>query len=99
MLQSRSRSSALKKVQCLLNMQEYEQAASILDTIPESADLEFQETMLRCLKAARPNSRRIPSLEHRVMDMRVQAALDREVLAKFGQSSAQPMVHGDDPDA
>lgn len=99
MLQSRGRISTLKKVQCLLNMHEYEQAGSLLETIQESGDLEFQETLLHYLKAAQPQSRRIPSLEHRIMDMRVQAALDREVLAKFGQSAVSPMVHGDHQDS
>lgn len=98
MLESKGPGFVLKKVRCLLNMNENEKAYAALETIPESPDLEFQETLLECLKAARPNSRRIPSLDRHVMDMRVQAALDRELLTRSGQSSITPLVHGNRED-
>lgn len=99
LLESRGSSYALKKVRCLLSMEEYEAAVSLLESIPESPDLDFQETLLECLSTARPTSRRIPSLRHHVMDMRVQAALDREALSRFGHGSAPPVVHGNGEDA
>ncbi len=58
-------SSALKRVRCLLNLEQPEAAMKLLETLPESADMEFQETLLQCLKVAQPDSARIPSLEHR----------------------------------
>jgi hypothetical protein len=87
-------SSILKSVRCLLNMGEPERAMKLMDTMPEIPDQEFQETLLQCLKAARPGSRRIPSLEHHVLDLRVKSALAKETLSKSLQSSVTPLVHG-----
>jgi anaerobic magnesium-protoporphyrin IX monomethyl ester cyclase len=94
LVEPRGSSYVLKKVRCLLNMEEYERAISLLENIPESPDLDFQETLLQCLSAAKPTSRRLPSLKHRVMDMRVQAMLGREALSKFGHALAPPLAHG-----
>jgi radical SAM superfamily enzyme YgiQ (UPF0313 family) len=87
-------SSVLKRVRCLLNMEQPEEATKLLQSIPEVADMEFQETLLQCLKVAQPDSARIPSLEHHVLDLRVNAALSRESIAKGGQYSGEPLVHG-----
>ena len=87
-------SSVLKRVRCLLNMEQPEEATKLLQSIPEVADMEFQETLLQCLKVAQPDSARIPSLEHHVLDLRVNAALSREAIAKAGQYSGEPLVHG-----
>lgn len=84
----------LKKARCLLNMQEPEQALDLVQSIPERGDPEFQETLLQCLKKARPDSERIPSLDHHVLDLRVDAALQRERVVKLGTASATPIVHG-----
>jgi hypothetical protein len=85
--------TVLKRVRCLLNLERAAEAMDLLDTIPESRDLEYQETLLACFKAARSNSQRIPSLAHRVMDLRVAATLDREMLSKYGPSRS-PISHG-----
>jgi radical SAM superfamily enzyme YgiQ (UPF0313 family) len=87
-------SSMLKRVRCLLNMEQPGEAMKLLETIPEAADIEFQETLLQCLRMAQPDSTRIPSLEHRVLDLRVNAALSREAISKGGQYSGEPLVHG-----
>ncbi|MBI5569950.1 MAG: radical SAM protein [Desulfomonile tiedjei] len=87
-------SSVLKRVRCLLSMGEPNRAARLLDTIQETPDLEFQETLLDCLKAARPDSSRIPSLEKNILNLRVNAAVSRETLARPGQVSIGPVVHG-----
>ncbi|MBM3300837.1 MAG: hypothetical protein FJY85_12895, partial [Deltaproteobacteria bacterium] len=84
----------LKKARCLLRMGLTERAMHLLESIREAPDLEFQETLLACLKAARPDSRRIPSLEHHVMDLRVEATLQRESLPRTALFSAPPVVHG-----
>ena len=84
----------LKKARCLLNMGEPEQALDLVQSIPEGSDPEFQETLLQCLKKARPDSDRIPSLDHHVLDLRVDAALQRERVVKLGMASATPIVHG-----
>jgi len=86
-------SLVLKRTRCLLSIERADEAMDLLDTIPESRDLEYQETLLACFKAARSESRRIPSLEHRVMDLRVAATMDREMLSKSG-SSRGPILHG-----
>ena len=87
-------SSVLKRVRCLLSMGEAERAAQLLDTMEETPDLEFQETLLECLKAARPDSSRIPSLERNILNLRVNAAVARETLARPGQAAIGPVVHG-----
>jgi len=87
-------STALKRVRCLLNMNRPDQAIRVMEDAPESSGLEFQETLLECLKAARPESGRIPSLEHHVMDLRVKSSLEREMTSRSGQFSSQPLVHG-----
>ncbi len=87
-------SSMLKRVRCLLNMGAPEKAMELMDMIPESSEQEFQETLLQCLKAARPGSNRIPSLEHHVLNLRVKSALARETLPKPGHFSVTPLVHG-----
>ncbi len=87
-------SAVLKRVRCLLNIERANEATELLETIPESGDLEYQEILLACLKAVHSNSQRIPSLEHHVMDLRVAATLDREMLSKARQSRS-PILHGD----
>ena len=75
-------------------MEQPEEAMKLLQSIPEVADMEFQETLLQCLKVAQPDSARIPSLEHHVLDLRVNAALSRTAISKGGQYSGEPLVHG-----
>jgi anaerobic magnesium-protoporphyrin IX monomethyl ester cyclase len=87
-------SSVLKRVRCLLAMDEPERAMKLLETTPETPDLEYQETLLGCLKAAHPESNRIPSLEHHVLNLRIKAALSREAALRGGSSLAPPIVHG-----
>jgi radical SAM superfamily enzyme YgiQ (UPF0313 family) len=87
-------SAQLKRVQCLLHMVEPERALSLIETLPEGKDLEFYQTLLECLKRARPASERIPSLEHHVMDLKVNAALDREMLSRRIGNPTNPIVHG-----
>lgn len=87
-------SSVLKKVRCLLNMGAITEATNLMDTVPESPEQEFQETLLQSLKAGRPDSGRIPSLEHHVLDLRVKAALSRETIGRTAHFSVSPLVHG-----
>jgi hypothetical protein len=87
-------SSTLKIVRCLLNSGQSVEAMNLLRTMPEATSLEFQETLLECLKAADPESDRIPSLEHHVLDLRVTATLGREAVSRSSQLSGPPIVHG-----
>jgi len=87
-------SSLLKIIRCLLNSGESKRAMKLLQGIPEAPSLEFQETLLACLKEADPDSDRIPSLENHVLDLRVTAALGREAVARSSQLSGPPIVHG-----
>jgi hypothetical protein len=90
------RSSVLKRVHCLLGMKKPDEAMKLLETVPETPDLQFQEMLLECLKAVRPESDRIPSLEHNVLELKIKASLDRESMR--GGSSPSPLVHGLDAD-
>ncbi len=87
------RSSVLKRVQCLLRMKMPEQAMKLLETVPETPELQFQEILLECLKAALPESDRIPSLEHNVLELKIKAALEREAMTRGGHVPP-PLVHG-----
>ncbi|MBI4965945.1 MAG: radical SAM protein [Desulfomonile tiedjei] len=87
-------SSLMKIVRCHLNLGESERAMKLLLTIPEGPSIEFQETLLECLKAAQSDSSRIPSLEHHVLNLRVTAALGREAVSRSSQLSGPPIVHG-----
>jgi len=87
-------SSVLKRVRSLIEMGEGEQAIDLLQSIPEGTGLEFQETMLERLKATGTNTNRIPSLEHHVLDLRVNATLERRALPGTARSERAPIVHG-----
>jgi radical SAM superfamily enzyme YgiQ (UPF0313 family) len=84
----------VKRALCLLNMNQASKALDLLDAAPDKGGLEFQETLLECLKKAEPDSKRIPSLSHHVLDLRVEAALARERTLRSGASSVSPVVHG-----
>ncbi|MEW6529996.1 MAG: radical SAM protein [Thermodesulfobacteriota bacterium] len=88
-------SSVVKRVRCLLGMGRAEQATNLLYSTDYSSDLEFQEIMLECLKATGRRSERIPSLDHHVMDMRVETALRTEVIALAPHFAETPVVHGE----
>ncbi len=90
-------SSVLKRVRCLLRMEEPERAMNLLESTPETPDLEYQETLLGCLEALRPECSRFPSLDHDVLNLRVKAALAREMAARGGASSMPSIVHGLSP--
>lgn len=87
-------SAKLKMVRCLLSMGEDIAAIDLLRTLPESPELDYQETLLECLKAAQADSNRIPSLEHHVLNLRVAATLAREASSGIGQSAPAPVIHG-----
>ena len=92
-------SSVLKRVRCLLSMEQPERAMDLLETTPETPDLEYQEALLGCLQAVRPGSGRIPSLDRDVLDLRVKVALSREMVSRGGGSPMPPVVHGSSPTA
>ncbi len=87
-------STTLKRVRCLLQMREEQRAMTLINSLSEGTDLEFQETLLQTLKAARPASGRIPSLERHVLDLKVAAALGRELMTRGGPTFLPPVVHG-----
>ncbi len=86
--------SVLKRARCLLGMERGERAMSLLETTPETTDRSYQETLLACLQAARPESSRIRALEHEVLGRGVEAALALELLHRGDARAAQPVVHG-----
>lgn len=85
--------SVIKKAQCLIRVDQPKEALNILESLENHSGLEYHETLLEALKRGRPVSNRIPSLEHHVLDLKIQAALDRE---RFHSRSASvtPLVHG-----
>jgi anaerobic magnesium-protoporphyrin IX monomethyl ester cyclase len=87
-------SAILKKVRCLLTAGEPGKAMLVMDQIPEASNLEYQETLLECLKVARPDSPRIPYLDRNVLELRVKAASEKETTPKSLQQSCHPIVHG-----
>lgn len=87
-------SGVLKRVRLLLRLGRSKQAINLLKTIPESTDLDYQETMLECLKAGASDWGRIPSLEKHVLDLRVKNALEKELMSRKGQASNRPSIHG-----
>jgi len=87
-------SAVVKRARCLLNMEQPKEALALIETIPDSPELEFRETLLECLKAAAPNSIRIPGLARQVMDLRVKAVLARETMPRSGQTFPEAMAHG-----
>jgi radical SAM superfamily enzyme YgiQ (UPF0313 family) len=84
-------SSILKRVRCLLRVGEAERALSLIETAPETPDLEHQETLLACLQAARPAALRTRSLDQGVLGLRVESALAREAASRRGPP---PFAHG-----
>lgn len=87
-------SGVLKRVRLLLRLGRAKQATKLLESIPETPDLEFQETMLDCLKAGASDTDRIPSLEKHVLDLKVKSALEKELLSKKGSFGYGPLIHG-----
>ncbi len=87
-------SGVLKRVRLLLKLNRPKQATKLLESIPESPDLEFQETMLECLKANDTDSSRIPSLEKHVLDLKIKNALEKELISKRGANLYKPSIHG-----
>ena len=87
-------SAVLKQAKCLINMGSYQQAAALVKTAPSSNDSEYLQVLLECLKKMDPNSKRIPELEHRVLDLKVKDAMTREAFIKGNQFAHTPVVHG-----
>jgi radical SAM superfamily enzyme YgiQ (UPF0313 family) len=90
--------SVIKRVRCLLSMDRPGEAFKLLQSVPEAPELEYQETLLECLKASGNNMERIPSLEHHILDLRVAVALERHSVAGAGVAGVPPLVHGYDED-
>lgn len=84
----------LKRARCLIAVEDAAAGLQVLKDLPEGSGLEFQQVLLECLKNAHPTSNRIPSLEHHVLDLRVEAALERETIPVSGAHLAKPVVHG-----
>ena len=89
-------SSYVKMAECLLEDGKPGQACEVLESSPGQKSLEYQQTLLECLKKGYPDSDRIPSLERRVLDLKVRSAVDRERMSPRRPSSATPIVHGMD---
>lgn len=88
--------SMIKRCRCLLGMGKAQEALDLIESKAESPDLDFQETLLQCLKSVNNDTRRIPSLERRVMDLRIEAALSKPVASGGMGRSQGPIVHGYD---
>lgn len=86
--------SVLKRARCLLGMGRGREALDLMSSAPEAPDLDFQETLLQCLKAVNTDTKRIPSLERRVMDLKIEASLSKSGMMVGKGHSATPVIHG-----
>ncbi len=93
MLDAQDPSTITRKVRCLVRMGRARQALELLRTFPEVPDLGYQDVLLETLKALNTDTERIPAIEHKVLDLRVNRALEREALAS---GASGPVVHGAD---
>ncbi|MEW6350747.1 MAG: radical SAM protein [Thermodesulfobacteriota bacterium] len=93
MLEARDPHTIVRKARCLLGLGEASQALHLLEALGDMPDLTYQEVMLETLKVLNRETDRIPALEHRVLDLKVGRALEREALAS---GTAGPVVHGAD---
>lgn len=93
-LLGRGEDVAFKRARCLIAADDPAAGLQVLEELRESRGLEYQQVLLECLKKAHPESNRIPSLEHHVLDLRVEAAIARESMPIPGAPSARPLVHG-----
>lgn len=84
----------IRRALALFSGGEKERAFKILNSMPEESGLQFQELLLDCLKAVEPDSERIPSLNHHVLDLKVKAAFENETTKQTDQRDVQPNVHG-----
>jgi tetratricopeptide (TPR) repeat protein len=95
---SNSESGALiKKARSFVLAGEAQKALEVLSSVHDKSGLSFQEVFLDCLKVADPLSQRIPSLDRHVLRLKVENALDNEIMDQIGHSTTQPIVHGERP--
>jgi hypothetical protein len=87
-------SSLIKTAECLLEEEKPKEAYKVLEKTPYQNGLEYQRTLLECLKQEYPESDRIPSLERRVLDLKVRSTIERERMSPRRPQSSMPIVHG-----
>jgi tetratricopeptide (TPR) repeat protein len=87
----------IKKARSLYVGGEVEKALEALSSVPDKSSLSYQELLLNCLKIVDPRSEQIPSLDRRVLHLKVENALDDELLAEKDRGTVQPVVHGATP--
>ena len=73
---------------------EPQKALELLKTLHDEGDLSFQELLLNCLKLVDPHSERIPPLDRHVLHLKVEDALDKEVMNQTGRGALEPTIHG-----
>ncbi len=71
-----------------------QKALNVLNSMPEKSSLPFKELLVECMKSLRPHSGQIPPLDHEVLRLRVEVALEKETLNHTEQGDIQPIVHG-----
>lgn len=86
-------SAALQQARCLFLNGDSQDALDLLESLEESSLPNYRETLLECLKRARPDSDLIPTLEEQVLDARVRAAIERERVYR-ASGPAEPIIHG-----
>jgi anaerobic magnesium-protoporphyrin IX monomethyl ester cyclase len=94
LIASAAPSTLLKRVRILLKLMQPEKAYSLLKKAPSSQELDYQEAMLECLKYIDSESSDLSSLSNHVMNLKVLAAIDRELIPKPGRRHPKPIVHG-----
>jgi len=85
----------IKKSRALFLGGEVQRAFEILSSMPEQENLEFLEILLECLKVVQPESERIPSLDRRILDLKIKNALiSKSIGSGNNHMDIRPVVHG-----
>ena len=85
----------IKQARSLFMGGEAQKTLELLESAPDKSSLSFQELYLDCLKMVHPESKEIPSLDRHVLHLKVEDALDREIMDQTGRSALEPIVHGE----
>jgi anaerobic magnesium-protoporphyrin IX monomethyl ester cyclase len=94
---SNESSALIKKARSLYVGGEVQKAFEALSSVPDKSSLSYHELLLDCLKIVHPRSEQIPSLDRQVLHLKVENALDNELVAERDRGTLQPIVHGATP--
>jgi len=86
----------IKRARSLFLGGEVQKAVNVLNSMPEKTGLSFKELLLECWKVLEPNSKQIPPLDRDVLRLKVEAALQEEILEQTEGKAIRPIAHSDE---